>query len=123
MMGLHALAERVAFAALGEWEVRRHPESKAQHAYFAPRGFLHLQLWHSRARVSVLTPSRLTNDRFEIWRDGIRIVVRCWGDVVAHLADVTMPGAIEVEALWTWAVARDEASARSSTHDRERVGA
>lgn len=122
-MGLHALAERETFARLGEWEVRRHAERAAQHTYFAPRGFLHLQLWHPSARVSILTPSRLTHGRFEIWRDGIRIAVRAWNDVTARLVDLEVPSASEVAALCRWTVVRDEVDARAVEHDLDRVGA
>lgn len=33
--------------------------------YFASRGLAHVQLWHEEAGLSVLTPSRLTCDRYE----------------------------------------------------------
>lgn len=112
--GLHALAERETFAVLGDWEVRRHIEEQGHHVYFASRGFLHLQLWHPTARVSILTPSRLTHDRFEIWRDGVRIAVRTWDDVAAALPDLAMPGRSELAALCWWTVVRDEAEARDA---------
>lgn len=123
LMAMHAPSERVVAARLGAWEVRRHGESGAHHAYFATRGLLHLQLWHPVARVSILTPSRLTNDRFEIWRDGVRIAVRAWSEVAAILADlalpggesVALPGGAEVAALHAWMIVRDAVAAVRST--------
>lgn len=113
-MGIHALVEREPFAALGIWQVRSHVRGGDQHVYFAPRGFLHLQLWHPIARVSILTPSRLTNDRFEIWREGVRIGVRVWDDLARHLPDLPLPGGTEVAALCWWTVVRDETAARDA---------
>jgi hypothetical protein len=121
VIGLHALTERVPFAAFGEWEVRRHPEGEGQHAYFTARGFLHLQLWHPVARVSILTPSRLTRGRFEIWRHGVRIAVRTWDDVAARLPDLAVPGATEVAALCWWTVVREETDARIAAREVDRV--
>lgn len=120
LMGMHAPSERVIAARLGAWEVRCHGKAGAQHSYFATRGLLHMQLWHPTARVSILTPSRLTNDRFEIRRDGVRIAVRAWTEVAALLADLTLPdgervalpGGAEVAALHAWMVVRDAVAAR-----------
>ena len=122
-MGLHSLVERQRFATLGEWEVRRHLETGGQHAYFAPRGFLHLQLWHASAEVSILTPSQLTNDRFEIWRDGLRIRVGTWHEVVAHLPGLALPCATELATLWLWTVVRDETAAHTARRALVRAGA
>jgi len=47
--------------------VRIFDPSSRMHAYFAPRGLSHIQLWHPEARVSVLTPSRLTCERYEVF--------------------------------------------------------
>ena len=49
------------------WEIRIFPEGDRKAEYFAPRGFLHAQLWHPASRVSVLTPSRLTGGLFELF--------------------------------------------------------
>lgn len=121
MIGLHARTERVQFAAFGDWEVWRHPEGQSAHRYFSSRGFLHLQLWHPTAHVSILTPSRLTRDRFEIWRHGIRIAVRSWDDVAGRLPDLTVPGATEVAALCWWTVVRDETAARRAARSLDRA--
>lgn len=48
----------------GEWEVRLFTD--VRFGYFVKRGLWHVQLWHPRARVSVLTPSRLTLGAYEL---------------------------------------------------------
>ncbi|MCA9690593.1 MAG: hypothetical protein R3A51_09190 [Nannocystaceae bacterium] len=63
----HDPRERILQRLLGPWHVRQFPPGDARLAYFTPRGLLHLQLWHPEAGVSVLTPSRLTNGRFEVF--------------------------------------------------------
>lgn len=112
MRALHATGERVPIAQLGDWEVRRHDEHGPHHHYFTTRGMLHLQLWHPRAQISILTPSILTGGRFDIWRDGIRIAVSTWADVAYHLIDEPLPSAAEIAALRAWTVTRDELAAR-----------
>jgi hypothetical protein len=47
------------------WEVRLFGGRKFQ--YFVTRGLWHVQLWHPAARVSVLTPSRLTGGFYEAY--------------------------------------------------------
>lgn len=107
MMGLHALVDRIVIAKLGEWEVRRHDEGERPHSYFARRGFLHLQLWQPALGISILTPSGLTNGRFEIWRDGLRISQADWHGVVRCLGGTGLPSAREVDAFCRWTVLRD----------------
>ncbi|NVB78872.1 MAG: hypothetical protein HOV81_10790 [Kofleriaceae bacterium] len=129
LMAMHAPSERVVAARLGTWEVRRHAETGARHGYFATRGLLHLQLWHPAARVSILTPSRLTNDRFEVWRDGVRFAVRAWSEVAEILSDlalpdgerVALPGGAEVAALHAWMIVRDAVAARRASATRTTV--
>jgi hypothetical protein len=48
---------------LGTWEVRI--STGRAFEYFVPRGLWHVQLWHPDARISILTPSRLTGGAFE----------------------------------------------------------
>ena len=63
----HEPRERVEIARLGDWEVRAFRPEGVKHHYFAPRGMLHLQLRHSAAGISLLTPSRLTLRRYEVY--------------------------------------------------------
>jgi hypothetical protein len=59
----HDPRERDRVLLLGHWEIRLFGEHKFQ--YFVTHGFWHLQLWHEAARISVLTPSRLTHMQYE----------------------------------------------------------
>jgi len=63
----HDPRERAAIDSVGEWLVCQFPAGDQRLEYFADRGFLHLQLWHPIAEISVLTPSRLTEDCFEMY--------------------------------------------------------
>jgi hypothetical protein len=55
--------ERPHTIGVGEVRVINH----AKFGFFVERGLWHAQLWHRTARVSVLTPSRLTGDAYEIF--------------------------------------------------------
>lgn len=61
----HDPRERELAMRLGEWDVLLFGERKFQ--YFVTRGFWHLQLWHPVARVSILSPSRLTRGFYEAY--------------------------------------------------------
>lgn len=49
------------------WEVRLFDPAGIFHCYFGDHGMLHLQLWHPWSGVSLLTPSRLTAGRYEVF--------------------------------------------------------
>jgi hypothetical protein len=61
----HDPTERELALTLDGWEARLFGERMFQ--YFVTRGLWHLQLWHPAARVSVLTPSRLTHGFYEAY--------------------------------------------------------
>ncbi|WP_437996055.1 hypothetical protein WMF26_33375 [Sorangium sp. So ce185] len=61
----HDPRERELALVVAGWEVRLFVGRKFE--YFVARGFWHLQLWHPEARVSVLTPSRLTRGLYEAY--------------------------------------------------------
>ncbi len=61
----HDPRERDLVLALSGWEVRVFGGEKFR--YFVERGFWHLQLWHAETGVSVLTPSRLTCNEYELY--------------------------------------------------------
>jgi hypothetical protein len=63
----HDPAERVLVTRLDGWQVRDFGYDDIRVAYFAARGISHFQLWHPVQRVSVLTPSRLTDDQYEVF--------------------------------------------------------
>lgn len=49
----HDPAERVLITRIDGWHVRDFSLVDVRSAYFALRGFAHLQLWHPDARVSL----------------------------------------------------------------------
>jgi hypothetical protein len=61
----HDPTERVLITRIEGWQVRDFAHDDERLAYFAARGLGHLQLWHAARGVSVLTPSRLTDGRYE----------------------------------------------------------
>jgi hypothetical protein len=61
----HDPRERELVTSLRGWEIRVFGEHRFQ--YFVRHGFWHLQLWQPAARVSVLTPSRLTCELYEVF--------------------------------------------------------
>lgn len=66
----HDPAERVLITRLDGWQVRDFGYDDVRLAYFATRGFAHFQLWHPERRLSVLTPSRLTDGQYEVFPIG-----------------------------------------------------
>lgn len=94
------------------WEVRAFPVGGRMHRYFAPRGLLHLQLWQPESGVSVLTPSRLTLSRWEVfpvegWKHGARDVEALRRAVrLAHKVD--LPSTAQLGAVRAWFVEREE---------------
>ncbi len=63
----HDPRERILAGGVGDWELRCFAPDDPKYEYLVARGFWHVQLWHAAARVSVLTPSRLTGRRFELF--------------------------------------------------------
>ncbi|WP_438004112.1 hypothetical protein WME89_35480 [Sorangium sp. So ce321] len=61
----HDPRERELALVVAGWEVRLFGGRRFE--YLVTRGFWHLQLWHPEARVSVLTPSRLTRGLYEAY--------------------------------------------------------
>ncbi len=59
----HDPRERQLVSCVAGWELRLFGEQQFQ--YFVRHGLWHLQLWHPEARVSVLSPSRLTQALYE----------------------------------------------------------
>lgn len=103
----HDPREREVVGRAGAWEVRQFAAGDAKLAYFTVRGFLHLQLWHPQAQISILTPSRLTAGHFEAWLADTRIAVRRWVDLDAALGG-RAPAQAELRALERWFVLRHE---------------
>ena len=62
----HDPIERIVLDRLGECDLRAFALHDPRCAYLLRRDMGHLQLWHARSGVSVLTPSRLTCQRWEL---------------------------------------------------------
>ena len=60
-------APDLAHPTYRHWEVRQFDPAGIFHCYFGDHGMLHLQLWHPWSGVSLLTPSRLTAGRYEVF--------------------------------------------------------
>jgi hypothetical protein len=71
---------------------------------------LHLQLWHPTARVSVLTPSRLTLGRYEAFPIGdwkfAHSSLRSIRGLVRSMHGVELPSAARIVAMERWYVGR-----------------
>lgn len=104
----HDPLERVVVAMTDAWEIRQFAEGDPRLAYFTPRAFRHIQLWHPDAQVSILTPSKLTAGAFEAWTPTLRFATHHWEDVVCTLPHVILPGAAQVRAFEHWFVTVQE---------------
>jgi hypothetical protein len=61
----HDPREREHVLTLRGWEVRLFDDERF--AYFVPRGLWHVQLWQPELGISLLTPSRLTRQAYELF--------------------------------------------------------
>lgn len=109
---LHDPRERALVALVDGWEVRVFPPCDRKFHYFVTRGFLHAQLWHRGACVSVLTPSRLTNGLFEVfpyagWKAPARepALLR---SLVAQTHGVALPSLRRLASIVEWYVCAEE---------------
>jgi hypothetical protein len=102
----HDPRERVLVARLGDWEVRAFAADDARADYLERNGFAHFQLWHPAARISVLTPSRLSEALYEVFP------IRGWKqrepgwcrlrDLIAREHGVRLPPLAELRAIDRW---------------------
>ena len=63
----HDPQDRVVLDVIDGWEVRVFEPGGLFDRYFKERGYDHLQLWHPPSGFSLLTPSRLTRNEFEVF--------------------------------------------------------
>jgi hypothetical protein len=102
----HDPTERVLLGHIDDWEVRDFAVDDPRHRYLLPRGFGHLQLWHPSAHLSILTPSRLTLDRYEAFPvAGWKRRAHDWAALAALLraeTDVQPPSPLSLRALARW---------------------
>ena len=110
----HDPRERELALTLEGWEVRLF--GGRMFAYFVTRGLWHMQLWHPVARISILTPSRLTRGRYEAlpvagWKTQARdyTSLAC---LITGLRSAPLPGAADVLRLER-ALVHDVVHARS----------
>lgn len=108
----HDPRERVLATLIDGWEVRAFPPDDRKFQYFVTRGFLHVQLWHPRMRVSVLTPSRLTGDQYEVfpcggWKAQVSEPAPLRG-LVARTHGVAMPSVGRLATIIEWYVRAEE---------------
>lgn len=93
LLPAHDPDQRESVHDLGDWEIRVFTGPKFD--YFAPRGCWHLQLWDPIARLSILTPSRLTRGLYEAFPSrGWRRRTRTYDALAAILGEehgVEMP--------------------------------
>src|SRR5687768_1858005 len=110
---LHDPADRVAVGAIGAWQLRQFAESDRRLAYFARRGFAHVQLWHPIEGISIVTPSRLTRGNFELCSARVRIASARWDAIEMALVGfgVAPPNRHEVKSIERWFVLSFESGA------------
>ncbi len=104
----HDPGDRALVEELGPWEIRVFPWNDPRHRWMVGRGLLHLQLWCPEAPVSVLTRSRLTRGRFEVWRPNKLVRICCPHQLARTLErEIGLPapcqGALQhLERTWVW---------------------
>jgi hypothetical protein len=110
---LHDPDDRVLLAELGAWQLRQFAEHDSRLAYFAAKGFAHVQLWHAASRISIVSPSKLTGGNFEVWIEDARFAAATWAPIEEALIEyrVEPPNHHEIRAIERWFVLRDESRA------------
>lgn len=100
----HDPGERLLFFWLGEWDLYAFDPMGEINEYMVTHGMFHLQLWHPMARVSVLTASELTANRFEMFPfKGWKLRADTWaemGDLVRANFMLELPTANEIETAY-----------------------
>jgi hypothetical protein len=67
------------------------PRNSPDYIGIVRSGGLHLQIFHSGAKVSILTPSTLTDNRYELWTPNQRMRVCCYKHVAEKLSEFGAP--------------------------------
>ena len=82
----HDPRDRELIARVAGWEIRL-PRGRLSQSLVS-NGFWHVQLWNPLASVSVLTPSRLTDDRYEAFLSaGSRLRAQKYGELERAIAE------------------------------------
>ena len=87
----HDPSERVCLSEFGDWSLWSIPRNIPEYIDIVRSGGLHMQLFHSGANVSILTPSSLTNNHYELWTPTQRLRVCCYHHVAETLAAYGAP--------------------------------
>jgi len=116
----HNPHERVCLREFGPWQLLIFARNTSKHAYFAPRGMLHLQLWAPAAGLSILTPSKLTGDMLELWEGGERHRFKCYRSLLEYISEkhalrIPHPHMLSHYTLWYLRAAEIGAIARPHT--------
>ena len=83
----HEPERRDCMIKLLGWQIRTIMRNDHRHTAMAAQGLLHLQLWHAGTDTSILTPSNLTNRRFEIWSKPLHVQVTNYPKVCQLVMD------------------------------------
>ena len=115
--------DRVLLDVIDGWQVRVPEPGGACARYFGQAGFGHLQLWHPSTGLSLLSPSEITNYRFEFctlanWKFSHEdyLVIR---EMVHQALHVDLPRPFFVETLMEVFIE----SARETINDRKIIHA
>jgi hypothetical protein len=102
----HDPSERALITRIETWEARDFAVDDPKRQYFLRHGFAHAQLWHPIARVSLLTPSRLTARQYEAFPvSGWKYRHAHWPALRASILRehrVRLPALVELRALHRW---------------------
>jgi len=85
LVDVHNPEQRCFVHQVGSWYILRHAANDPMVSWLAPRGLLHLQLYHAPTGLSVLTPSGLTEGTYELGEGAERARYHCYGCLNGHL--------------------------------------
>jgi len=88
---LHDPCERACLSEFGGWSLWSTPRNIPEYTDIVRSGALHMQLFHSGACVSILTPSSLTDNHYELWTPAQRMRVCCYHHVAEKLVELGAP--------------------------------
>jgi hypothetical protein len=102
----HAPDDRVLLAYFDDWELRDFAPGSNFTRFFARHALTHRQLFQRERALSILTPSALTEHRFELCSSGdgpIRFVdERSLRAYLARRYDASLPAGRSLRALGRW---------------------
>ena len=103
----HNPKDRVIIAHLKQWQLLQYPPNDPKLAYLKLRRIIQLQLWLPLEQLSIITPSRLTNNLYEIfpiydWKKSVASYSEVRTLVESHFK-IAPPDQNELEeAIYTW---------------------